>query len=168
MFSLRAVTVPALMSTFALGAYAVSLGEWEQLPEPQLADLFDRSDYAFDITDNLAFCEKMTKNVNIDGSEDYTAIINAELAALGNAGGGQLKMGSGTFEHTGQLIIPSYVCLVGSGIDNTILKLKDNSPEWGKSGAIRSMHSERVTVMDLTQDGNKENQRDSDTYGRYG
>lgn len=168
MVTLRYGTAAAVLCVLTVGAHAVSLGQWEELPEKELGEVFDGTDYAFDVSVNLDICSKLSRTIEIDGSEDYTKKINEQLAALGNAGGGQLKLGKGTFEHSGQILIPSYVCLVGSGIGSTVLKLKDNSPRFELSGSIRSDKSERITIMDLTQDGNKANQKEADTHGRYG
>lgn len=168
MVSLTSATIAVVLCILAASTDAARLGQWRTLPERSLSSVFRGGDYSFNVKGNLAYCRKRTIRINVDGTSDYTTKFNKALASLGKSGGGRLLLGKGTFPHSGQIAIPSYVCLVGSGMGRTIIKLKNNSKKFKYSGSIRSIHTERVTVMDLTQDGNKGNQKKSASYGRYG
>jgi len=65
-------------------------------------------------------------------SEDHTTEINEAMAALNLLGGGTLKLGIGTFFHDSNIEVPSYVCLIGTSRDGTILKLKDDASQFRK------------------------------------
>ncbi len=149
---------------------AVRHGQWEDLSKSgSLTDL-SKNTWSFNKADNLAYCNRTKITIPADGRKDYTGLFNDALLKLGKQGGGTLQLLQGTYNHYGQIKIPSYVCLVGAGKDETIIRLVDNAPRFPKSGSIRSMHTERVTVANLTQDGNRDKQRDSKShnYGRYG
>lgn len=100
-------------------------------------------------------------------SEDHTTEINEAMAALNLLGGGTLKLGIGTFFHDSNIEVPSYVCLIGTSRDGTILKLKDDASQFRVAGNIRLRRTVHTTIRHLTVDSNKENQS-IDDYGRFG
>ncbi len=125
---------------------------------------------AFNKNGNLQYCRKRTISLKAGKSKDYTDMINKAMQRLHKSGGGTLKLGKGTFVHKGQIRIPSFVCLVGSGMGSTTLKLANKAPKFRLSGNVRSFWTRRVTVMHLTIDGNRKKQRKGKraSYGRYG
>lgn len=127
--------------------------------------------YSFDTAVNLKYCKKHVITIPNDGRADYGPVINDGLQKLRKSyGGGTLKLKAGVYVHRSQIVIPSYCCLIGAGMGKTVLKLGNKSPPYRKSGSIRVVNSERITVMDLTQDGNDKNQNQdkASTYGKYG
>lgn len=162
-----AVSVVVAVLSFAQ-AQGVRRGEWRQLSKRGSLYKLARSKWPFNPWANLAICNKRKIWLAPDGNRDMTATINEKLRQLGAMGGGTLRLTRGTFIHTRNIEIPSYVCLVGAGMSLTVLKLRDNSPRFKFSGNIRSFETERVTVMDLTINGNRYRQRKGQTYGRYG
>lgn len=169
-FSLSVITL-----LLAFCASAEDLGDFERLETDRtLSDVFDNSDYSFDVSENDAFCQRKTISLTIDSSiDDYADILNSAMNDINKGGGGTLKLGPGVWLHYSQLIIPSRVCLKGSGMDATIVRLGARAKPFSKAGSLRSVHTVHVTVSDLTQDGNAINQvntssNSNPTYGRYG
>lgn len=145
-------------------------GEWRKLSKSgSLSGIANRK-YAFPPKDNLKYCGRRTIRVPKGSRGDYTKIFNEKMRLLGKMGGGTLKLDAGVYNHKGHIWIPSYVCLIGSGMDKTFIRLANRSPKFPKAGSIRSFETERVTIMHLTQDGNRGNQNNGkrSRYGRYG
>lgn len=148
----------------------IRLGEWMQMSKTGSPWELSQNTLPFAPADNLRYCARRTITIRRDGRRDYAAIINQKLDVLGKQGGGTVKLAAGVYPHSAQIVMPSYTCLVGAGIDSTFLFLVDNAPRFRYSGSIRSLHTERITIMDLTQDGNRANQGTNKrrNYGRYG
>ncbi len=153
-------------------AYAKRLGDWRNLPKSLGWSVFNRKNQPFNPAVNLRYCRTRTITVPITiGKRDYHSDINKAFKRLGKKGG-TVKLLAGKYTVRGQIAIPSYCCLVGAGMSKTTIRLGNNSPRFKLSGMVRSMWTERITVSDLTIDGNKGNQRSTDLkkggYGRYG
>lgn len=146
------------------------LGEWRNLAKSGSLPALSKRRYAFPPSDNLKICRRRVIRVPRDGRSDYTAIFNEKMALLRRLGGGTLKLDAGLYPHKGHIIIPSYVCLIGAGMEKTVIRLVNFAPRFPKAGSIRSFQTERVSILDLTQDGNRANQRSGkkQAYGRYG
>lgn len=125
--------------------------------------------YSFDVSENLRYCNSRVDYVP-PGLEDYSAIFDVKLRALAEKGGGTLLLGPGVYPHSKQIELPSFTCLRGAGMLRTVLKLTDNAPSFTRAGSIRTFETTRVTISDLTQDGNRHMQRKGEhlNYGRYG
>lgn len=164
-------TLALVLLTGRVAAQApVRKGQWVQLPKTGQLWKLSQQSLAFPRNDNLKYCWMRTITIMKDGRRDYEPEINAKLAYLNSMGGGTVKLGPGVFPHIKQIAMPSYTCLRGSGIDRTYLRLVNNAPRFRYSGSIRSFHTERITITDLTQDGNRGNQGldKRRNYGRYG
>lgn len=155
---------------FSSLSLAIRRGEWRQLSKKGNLGALVRRGAAFPVRDNLRYCSKRTITVPLDGRRDYTSIFNAKMRQLRSLGGGTLKLNRGVYTHSGSIVIPSYVCLIGAGMYRTVLKLNNFSKRFPKAGNIRSFETERVTVMHMTIDGNRFKQLKSKSanYGRYG
>lgn len=151
---------------------AKRLGEWRTLSESPGYSVFDSKGRPFKGSDNFKYCNVRTVELkSTSATNDYSKTIQKILDEFDKEKGGTLKLGPGTFTIGTQLRVPSYTCLVGSGMKSTKIKVKKGSKPFKKSGAIRSFQTERVTIMDLTIDGNKKEQKSKtseDKYGRYG
>lgn len=145
-----------------------TLGDWEDLEEiGHGLSKFDTTDYAFDVTENEKIHSQHVVHVVFDGDIcDYSPVLEEGFAKLVAAGGGTLQLGAGEFVHSKPIAVPSRCCLRGSGMDVTTVKVADNAPTFEVAGAIRTRYTRNVSVMDLTQDGNRLHVAAG--YGRYG
>jgi parallel beta-helix repeat protein len=112
-----------------------------------------------------------TNAVFVPWANDGGISIQNALNNVGAAGGGVVELDAGTWVIDNQLVIPaSNIKVKGSGMDVTILKLRDNAPVWVVSGFVRARLVDNIKISDLTLDGNKEKQSPNETmaYGRYG
>ncbi len=133
--------------------------EWRQLNDGAAEGLarFDATDYAFPVRDNLVYCRKNVERIPHDPKIlDYGPIIQAAFDRLKKKGGGTVKLDAGLYWQQTQFSIPSYTCLQGAGMYKTTLKVHKDSPEWKTAGAIRTRFTVRVSVFDITQDGNRD------------
>jgi len=94
-----------------------------------------------------------------DGLTDDTAAINAAITAINALGGGTVLFPEGTYlvgDVGGNTAISllSNVTLNGSGINATIIKLKNN----GNAHVISASSVSNVAITNLTVDGNRANQ----------
>lgn len=146
-----------------------SAGEWVDLSKELGWSTF-KNGRPFDFRDNLRYCNKTyTKLSNSDTNESWHVKIHKELRKLQKRGGGTLLLGYGTYYLSAQVKLPSYTCLIGRGMNQTILKLVDNATTFKQAGMVRSKHTERVTIARLTIDGNRAKQNSTDIYkGAYG
>lgn len=148
------------------------LGEWRDLEDGRGLSMFDGTDYAFAPAENMAYHARATEHIQQNAAvKDYSPAIEAALARLSAAGGGTLQFGPGLFNHSRQVVVPSYVCLRGAGMDETVLRASDYCAPYAVAGAIRVRDAERVSLLDFTQDGNRARQHlrtDKEQYGRYG
>ena len=132
--------------------------DWKKLTDDSIRGLarFDKTDYAFPVADNLAWCRKKIIVLPLTAGEtDYGPIIEEKLNALNAAGGGTLRFETGTYFIQTQFSIPSFTCLQGAGMHNTTLKVHADAPPFPKAGMMRTRHTTRVSLFDLTQDGNR-------------
>eukprot|EP00171_Calliarthron_tuberculosum_P009901 IDg9901t1 len=152
----------------SLPALPGTLGEWEDLESPTRGlSMFNETDYAFDTKENERMHALRVVRLDHDGSiRDYSPHFEDALAKLVSFGGGTLQLGPGEFLHSRPIELPSRCCLRGAGMDLTTVKVMDNAPEFAKAGAIRTRYTRNVSVLDLTQDGNRT--RVWPGYGRYG
>lgn len=158
-----------------VGTPSTKLGDWRDLPKTLGWSTFNRKGQPFNPRGNLAICERHTVSVPfVPGVADYSGRINSALKALRNRNppGGTVKLGPGLYPIKFQISMPSYTCLAGAGMRATTLKVIDNSPVFRLSGVVRSFQTERVSILDMTIDGNKDRQLSMDPklggYGRYG
>ena len=99
-----------------------------------------------------------------DGKTDDTAALQAAIDAARAAGGGTVVIPPGTYR-TGTLAIDSRVHLEGSGIEATVLKLRDGANDdllrthnyAALAGSNRPTGPFNFSVRDLTLDGNRAN-----------
>lgn len=152
----------------SLPAARGTLGEWEDLEDfTRGLRMFDNTDYAFDTALNERFHSQRVVHVKQqEGVDDYSPHFEAALADLFSFGGGTLQLDPGLYEHSRPIELPSRCCLRGAGMDLTTVKVVDNAPEFSKAGAIRTRYTRNVSILDLTQDGNRA--RVWPGYGRYG
>lgn len=113
------------------------------------------------------------------GTDAFTALQTA-LEDVRKAGGGKVTIQAGEYILSKNFEVHSNTQLVGAGMDDTVLKLKNRASPWrvgtsSRSGFLRAVYKnynncENILVSDLTLDGNKANQNtDADSkYGRYG
>lgn len=96
----------------------------------------------------------------IPGVTDMTTAIQAAIDAASAAGGGLVRLASGTYAAAG-LTLPSEVSLCGAGEDATILKLKDGANTWliASSQWVNNQASVNLRggIQDMTLDGNLAN-----------
>lgn len=107
-----------------------------------------------------------------DGATDITSALQTALvwssynrttgASTAGAGDLTLHLPAGTYLISSQLLIGSRVTIKGDGPGRTIIKVKDNSTN-SSTGLIRayaaySGGNDRITIKDLTFDGNSSNQ----------
>lgn len=158
-----------------VGGQSTALGDWRDLPKTLGWSVFNRRGQPFNPSGNLAICKRHTITIpRVPGASDYSGRINAALKALRarTPPGGTVKLGVGEYLIKYQLVMPSYTCLQGAGMKATTVKVTDNSPVFRLAGVVRSFQTKRVTLLDMTIDGNKDRQLSMDPklggYGRYG
>lgn len=120
--------------------------------------VFDKSDYAFKVRDNLKYCKRYTYKMEYDRNvRDWGAHIQAKVNLVYERGGGTVLLPEGDLWMTTHIEIPSYICLQGAGMYKTFLRVHASSPPYRLAGTIRTAFSERVSFFDFTQDGNRHN-----------
>lgn len=156
-------------------SWAKKLGDWEMQAENLGWSVFNRNGQPFDPQVNLDICKRHTITIELEsGKKDYSKQIMeaGETLRARSPPGGTIRLSAGVYALNDQVNIPSYVCLIGAGMSKTTLRVNDRSPRFKKSGVIRSFQTKRVTLADLTIDGNKDGQSSRDLkkagYGRYG
>ena len=168
----RSVLVALATTTLFAASLSVQIGDWKDQPKTLGWSVFNTGNEPFDPADNLAYCDRRSIRVRPRRSKDASGAINAALLKLRASGGGTVKLDVGVYTVTTHIRLPSYTCLIGAGMNATTIKLAKNAPKWKNSGVVRSRRSERITVSDLTIDGNKDNQLSRDifggAYGRFG
>lgn len=169
--TMRTSALLAVLLALALCADAQKKGEWRNLPRTRGFSPF-RGARPFDPAVNLRYCKKRTIWIKYSaGVKNYAPIINSALKKVRSTGGGTVRLTGGTFPLASQVIIYSYSCLVGAGRTKTVLRVKGSVKPFKNAGTVRSFWTERITVSDLTIDGNRKAQRRKtkrDVYGRYG
>jgi parallel beta-helix repeat protein len=97
------------------------------------------------------------------------------LDRIASAGGGEFRIRKGRFELNMGLHIGSNTRVVGDGMNDTILVLKNQAKPWisgqhSYSGFLRVFNASNVHVMNMTLDGNRQNQQTGSqfSYGKYG
>jgi hypothetical protein len=100
-------------------------------------------------------------DLNIGINNGYT-VLNQTMEYLSFIGGGNVILYPGTYVIDGQVALPSNIQLIGSGVDKTILKLKEYSLFFsnavGNQGFIKASQLTNVLISNLTLDGNRINQ----------
>jgi hypothetical protein len=130
-------------------------------------------EYSFDINE---YClSKCLKNNYIyitwnNSITDYYDYIQTAINTISINGGGSLYLENGIYILSNQIEIGSNTCILGESKENTIFKLQNLALPFSRSGLLRSLKQENITISDITLDGNKQYQN-IDTisaYGRYG
>ena len=148
-------------------------GEWRNLPMDKDMRIFTDSYYSFDIDVNRRICNKSYVRISLDEKVvDYSQILSDKLTHLYEEGGGTLILRSGTYPIGSNILLRSNTCMHGAGMNETVLKVLDNSkPLYPEAGYLRAKHSENISLLHFTVDGNAPNQNvstDEAGYGRYG
>ncbi len=109
-------------------------------------------------------------------SDSRSRIQNA-LNSINTAGGGTLYIKAGLYIVDGNFEMFSNTNIIGDGMDNTVIRLKNYAAPWWvgtrkRSGFLRATlrnrpHCRNLKVVGLTLDGNKVNQN-TDIYSQYG
>ncbi len=106
---------------------------------------------------------------------DYYGLIQNALTDIGINGGGELLITEGVYELSKNIRMFENTEIRGSGLNKTVLKLKDKALPWmdeteKNAGMIYSTEQNNLMIRSLTLDGNKQNQGTSamEKYGRYG
>ncbi len=155
---LALISSATVLPGLRVGALDRSRVRWEKLDKGTLDGLhhFDETDYAFNVTRNLDFCRLNIENIVNDGNvDDYGLIIQRAFDTLFRKGGGTVRLSPGLFWQKTPIEIPSYCCLQGSGMHETILKTHEDAPPFLYAGAIRTAFTIHVSMFDFTQDGNR-------------
>lgn len=130
---------------------------------------FHSNDHSFDPALNQAYCDKRYTILPFNESiRDYYAMFRSELGSLVRKGGGTVRLKSGVYVISRQVEIPSFVCIIGAGIEATTIKVADFSHPYILEGAIRTVNSRYVTIKELTLDGNRDSKQPQRLYGRHG
>lgn len=85
---------------------------------------------------------------------DLGLTISSALQTVATLGGGAVHLASGTYEVRTPIILPSYTCLFGAGMNKTVIRLRDYSKALEKRGLVRAHIATNVTIARLTVDGN--------------
>jgi len=168
-------TIYYFLSLVLAPAKAQTLGDWKNLERKLGWSPFNKKGQSFDPAINIAYCKQHTIRIAYNsGTKDYSGAINAAFEALSarTPPGGTVKLDAGTYALNKQLTLGSYSCLIGASMNDTIIRMKNNSPRFKQAGIIRSMHTKHITVKDLTIDGNRKGHKETNLayggYGRYG
>ena len=150
-------------------------GDWRDLSRKPGWNVFNNEKDPFDPNSNLMFCNRSLIQISYSPKvADYSVVINRALKKLRRRSkpGGSVVLSKGVFPVRDQIRIPSYSCLIGAGMRETRIRLVDNAPVFSHAGVVRSTRATRVTVANLTIDGNMKGQKskdlDGEAYGRYG
>ena len=147
-------------------------GEWRpQLGRP--VSQWQSRGVSFDTRGNWAYCLKFVIDLPlIPQISDYAPAINSALETAANIGGGSVRLGAGVYPIGKNIVMPSYTCLIGAGMNRTVIRVNDGINNLGnRAGYIRSRLAEKVTLHGFTLDGNHVNQvmnTSSLRYGRFG
>lgn len=159
------------LSAFATPLKPVSHTAWRPLDASKsIATAFGNSTHSFDVMDNWRIC--MTEAVfTIPYNSiivDYSDIITSYLKAAGQAGGGAVQLEAGTYHIAAPITVPAHTCLIGTSMEDTIIKLIDDADDFSDNGILHSRKGERVSIHSLTVDGNKDNQDRNYNWGHDG
>lgn len=95
-----------------------------------------------------------------DGIADDTVALAQAVSTITANGGGILYFPKGTYINEGVLSIPSNTTVQGAGIGVTIIKIKDSATR--TRTFFLGQGTSRVTISDLSIDGNKTTQVNAD------
>lgn len=148
-------------------------GGWAPLPTTKNISVFDDTNYSFDVRVNWAICNRFVMDIPLRAHiVDYAPVLSAALRVLNLLGGGSVRLQRGVYPISGNVYIPSNTCILGKGVDNTVLRVNNHiKPIYPHAGHLRSRRESRISLHGFTVDGNKLNQRLStarEKYGRYG
>lgn len=91
-----------------------------------------------------------------DGTTDDTAAIQSAINAIDTAGGGVVFIPKGTYKITSALSGVSNITLLGSGRNQSIIKIKDSYSN--NTNCLNFSGKSNITISHLTFDGNLANQ----------
>lgn len=118
---------------------------------------------------NWGLCNKNKQMVMLESTiVDYSTILNDTLTALGDIGGGAVWLEAGIYPLNAPVQLPSNTCIVGDGVDRTILQSNRPSSIYRTSDVVYSHSAEHVSLVDLTIDGNQDSMNPFHEYGSTG
>ncbi len=139
----------------------VSGVEWKRLFHETKTGMkrFEKSDYVFAVDENLEYCRKKLVKLKMNYvTLDWGVVIQRALNEVRTSKkGGTVLLPKGTLWMRTQIEVPSYVCLKGEGMYETIMRVHPESPAYKLAGTIRTAYTERISFFDFTQDGNRNN-----------
>lgn len=123
----------------------------------------------------IGYSDKATHIIQ-QGANAYQQ-IQQSLDDIRMNGGGVLRIEPGLYILSSYIEVGSNTVIIGSGMNETVLKLMDFADPWWipntgfrRSGFIRSTQTSNLFFANFTIDGNKQNQNTDkySSYGRYG
>ncbi len=167
--------VAGAATSIVRGKPAKHRGDWRDLARDEGWEVFNEANQPFNTATNFKYCNRSRATISYSPEVgDYADVINRVLMRMRQRSkpGGSVMLGPGVFPVRRQIRMPSFTCLLGAGMRETRIRLVDNAPTFKQAGLVRSAATTRVTVADLTIDGNRKGQNSMDlhgaAYGRYG
>ncbi len=124
---------------------------------------------------NWDICVNYTVDVRPDPTiADYGRYLSKLAASIPNLNviGGSIRLADGVYPVKTSVTLPSRTCLVGMGMDRTIIKVVSNANYTAPvRGVIRSLDSTRVTLRGFTVDCNmrmQENVSAKEHFAKFG
>lgn len=126
---------------------------------------FSFNKHAFYTTRNWKMCVNHTEDVSPDVTvADYGKYLTDKaMDVSANASdGASIRLAAGVYPVKTAIILPSNVCLIGMGMDRTIIRVIDFANVTAPvRGVIRSVNSTRVTLRGFTLDCNSKMQQNT-------
>jgi parallel beta-helix repeat protein len=123
----------------------------------------------------IGYSDKAT--IIVQKGTDVHQQVQQSLDSFAISGGGTLRFEEGLYLLSSNLEVGSNTAIIGTGINDTILKLVDKAKPWWipeiplrKAGFINSEATNNLYFANFTLDGNKDNQNTDEfsVYGRFG
>jgi hypothetical protein len=116
------------------------------------------------------------RNYQIKQTDSARALIQSVLADIVMNGGGTIYLKAGLYIIDYYIELMSNICIIGDGIDVTIIKLVDYAAIFNNAGMLRTRSGNNIILANFTIDGNKVNQNADPigtdpnviSYGRFG
>lgn len=149
-------TLPAILLSVLLIVHLTSvLAGWLPRDESRnLTEAFNGTPMSFSIEENWRICHTHVIFMTcIVGLVDYAPIMKKAFKSLQRFGGGSIRLKPGTYTLSSSVKIPSSMCIIGAGMDTTIIKYVYKGGVSPSEGLLVSSRAERVSVIGLTIDG---------------